>query len=91
MARSPQRVDDGSPAPGRDRREIARIVGAVVALALLIAFVIDNSQTVRVGFVFTSADVSLIWVLLIAAFLGACVDRLVILLGQRRRKRSERP
>ena len=49
---------------------IVRIVVAVVALALLIAFVLDNSQTVRVGFVFFNANVSLIWVLLIAAFLG---------------------
>lgn len=90
MARSPERGNDGQPRrERRDRREVARIVAALVALALLIAFVVDNSQTVRVGFVFTSADVSLIWVLLIAAFLGAGVDRLVVLLGQRRRKRSE--
>jgi uncharacterized integral membrane protein len=61
-------------------------VVAVVGLILLIAFVLDNSRTVRVGFVFFNANVSLIWVLLIAAFLGALVDRLVILLGQRRRR-----
>ena len=40
----------------------------------------------RVGFVFFNAHVSLIWVLLIAALLGALVDRLVIILGQRRRR-----
>jgi uncharacterized integral membrane protein len=62
-------------------------VVAVVGLVLLVAFVLDNSQTVKVGFVFVSTDLSLIWVLLIAAVLGALVDRLVILLGQRRRKR----
>ena len=72
----------------RDQRDIVRIAGAVIALALLIAFVLDNSQTVRVGFVFFNANVSLIWVLLIAAFLGAAVDRLVILLRQRRKKRA---
>ena len=74
----------------RENREIARIVVAVVGLVLLIAFVLDNSRTVRVGFVFFNANVSLIWVLLIAAFLGALVDRLVILLGQRRRKAAAR-
>jgi uncharacterized integral membrane protein len=63
-------------------------VVAVVGLILLIAFVLDNSRTVRVGFVFFNADVSLIWVLLIAAFLGALVDRLVILVGQRRKKKK---
>jgi uncharacterized integral membrane protein len=88
MAKSAQLPGDGSPVKKRDNREVVRIVAAVVALALLIAFVLDNSQTVRVGFVFFNANVSLIWVLLIAAFLGALVDRLVILLGQRRKKRA---
>ncbi len=76
------------PARKRDVRELVRIIVAVVALVLLIAFVIDNSASVRVGFVFFSTRISLVWVLLIAAFLGALVDRLVILLGQRRRKRA---
>jgi len=58
---------------------------------LLIAFVLDNSRTVKVGFVFFSTRISLIWVLLIAAFLGALVDRLVILIRQRRRKGRSRP
>jgi uncharacterized integral membrane protein len=88
MAKSAQSPGDRSPRAKRDNREIVRIVAAVVALALLIAFVLDNSQTVRVGFVFFNANVSLIWVLLIAAFLGALVDRLVILMGQRRRRRA---
>lgn len=70
----------------RDTREITRIVVAAIALVLLIAFVLDNSQTVTVGFVFFNTRISLIWVLLIAAILGALVDRLVILLRQRRKK-----
>jgi len=76
----------GSPARKRERKDIARLVVSGLALVLLIAFVIDNSDTVKVGFVFFNAEVSLIWVLLIAAVLGALVDRLVIFLGQRRRK-----
>ena len=86
MAKGATVPTDGSAKGKRSAREITRIVVAVVALILLIAFVLDNSNTVRVGFVFFKADVSLIWVLLIAAFLGALVDRLVILIGQRRRK-----
>jgi uncharacterized integral membrane protein len=89
MAKGERSVGDGSPKPKRSNREIARIVVAVVGLVLLIAFVLDNSNTVRVGFVFFKANVSLIWVLLIAAFLGALVDRLVILLGQRRRRAAK--
>jgi uncharacterized integral membrane protein len=90
MAR-PSQTGDSSAVSRRerpDKREIVRIVGAVIALALLIAFVLDNSKTVRVGFVFFNASVSLIWVLLIAAFLGAALDRSVILLRQRRRKKA---
>jgi uncharacterized integral membrane protein len=95
MANSP-----GVPSPGstgrsprrkRETREIVRITVAVVGLILLIAFVLDNSQTVKVGFVFFNAHISLIWVLLIAAVLGALVDRLVILLGQRRKKAAAKP
>ena len=70
----------------RETREVVRLVAAGVGLVVLVAFVLDNSQTVKVGFVFFSTQLSLIWVLLIAAVLGAVVDRLVILLRQRRKK-----
>ena len=73
----------------RSNREVARLVVAGVGLILLIAFVLDNSQTVSVGFVFFSTKLSLIWVLLIAALLGALVDRLVIYLSQRRKRRTK--
>jgi len=75
-----------SPEKKRDTREIARLVAAGVGLIVLVAFVLDNSQTVKVGFVFFSSELSLIWVLLITAVLGAVVDRLVILLRRRRKK-----
>ena len=83
------RLDRKSPASASGRTaRLARIVAAVVALALLVAFVLDNSQTVKVGFVFFNANVSLIWVLIIAALLGAAVDRLVILLRRGAGRRS---
>ncbi len=84
MARSSG--SEATPARKRNPRDVARLVVSGVALVLLVAFVIDNSNTVKVGFVFFSAEVSLIWVLLIVAVLGALVDRLVIYLGQRRKK-----
>ncbi len=86
MARSDGRPGQGKPAKKLQTRDIVRIVVAVVGLALLLAFVIDNSRTVRVGFVFVNANVSLIWALLIAAFLGALVDRLVIIVRQHRKR-----
>jgi uncharacterized integral membrane protein len=87
MARS----DRGASTPGKKRqnRDNVRIVVAVVCLVLLIAFVLDNQRTVPIGFVLFHVHLSLIWVLLIAAFLGAVVDRLVIILVQRRKDRAE--
>lgn len=93
MADTPgQSVGTRASSKGRRRsnREVARLVVAGLGLVLLIAFVLDNSQTVSVGFVFVSTQLSLIWVLLIAALLGALVDRLVIYLSQRR-KRTTKP
>jgi uncharacterized integral membrane protein len=86
MATSPGASAQDQTSKKRERRENIRIVGAAVALVLLVAFVLDNSRTVKVGFVFFSTHISLIWVLLIAAVLGALVDRLVILLRRRRKK-----
>jgi len=62
----------------------ARLVAAVVIVIVLVAFVVDNSEHVRVGFVFFHADVALIWVLIVTAALGALADRLVPRLRARR-------
>jgi uncharacterized integral membrane protein len=79
-----------SPGRKRETREIVRIVVAGLAVILLIAFVLDNSQTVKVGFVFFNTQLSLIWVLLIAALLGAGADRLFILMRRRRKAAANR-
>ena len=54
-----------------------RLVAAAVVLALLVAFVVENSQDVKVHFIFFHATLPLIWALLIAAALGALADRLL--------------
>ncbi len=81
---------DGAGPKRRETREMVRVGVAVVALVLLIAFVLDNSHTVTVGFVVFSTRISLIWALLIAAVLGALVDRLAIILRQRRKKAAKK-
>ena len=86
MAQAPQ--EPGKAAGSRrDTRDIVRLVGLGVALVLLIAFVIGNSATVKVDFVFFDARASLIWVILISALLGVVVDRLAIVVAKRRRNR----
>ena len=60
-------VNDQADAPGRLITP-GRAAAAVIVI-LLIAFVVDNTNKVRVGFVFFHAEVSLIWVLIITALL----------------------
>ncbi len=70
-------ADDGKPAhPPRSNRDAARIVLAVVLLALMVAFVVDNTRDVKVGFVFADHKTRLIYVLVVTAIIGALLDRL---------------
>jgi uncharacterized integral membrane protein len=70
-------VIDPKPKPeGRDPREVTRLVAALVLLALLIAFVIDNTRFVTVGFVFFDHRTRLIYVLIVTAAIGVVLDRL---------------
>jgi uncharacterized integral membrane protein len=66
---------------GRDPREVARLIGALVLLGLLIAFVIVNTDEVKVGFVFFDHKTRMIYVLIVTALVGVVLDRL----WQRRR------
>ena len=87
MATPPEQTGK-TKARKRDNKEIVRLVGFGIALVLLIAFVIGNSATVRVDFIFFHADASLIWVIIISVLLGVLLDRLAIVLGKRRRNRQ---
>ena len=91
MAQAPDEADGTSGArrargAKRDNREIIRLVVGGLGLVLLIAFVVGNSNDVKVNFIFTNATTSLIWVILASAVLGLLVDRLVIAIGKRRKK-----
>jgi len=77
-----------SSAGKRDTKDVVRLVVFGLGLVLLIAFVIGNSATVKVNFVFFDTRASLIWVILLSAVLGLLVDRLIIALGRRRKDRK---
>ena len=70
---------------GRDRGDTARIIVAVVIAAAVVAFVVDNIDSVKVGFVFTDKKIPLIFVLVATALIGAILDRLVQYAVRRRR------
>ena len=52
------------------RGQLARLVLVVVVVALLVAFILGNSEQVRISFVVVHARFSLIWVLLATTLLG---------------------
>jgi len=77
-ARGSQLSDPGrSASRKRERRDMTRVVAGIVLVALLVAFVVANTNTVKVHFVLFTANVELIWVLLITALLGGVVGRLL--------------
>lgn len=71
-----------------DPKVVARLVAVGVFVVLFVAFILGNSQTVRVSFVFFDADIPLIWVLVGTAILGAVLDRLVSWLWRRKRDQA---
>ncbi|MDA8341195.1 MAG: LapA family protein [Actinomycetota bacterium] len=72
----------------RPSRDVVRLVAAGVIVVVLVAFVLDNSQSVKLGFVFASATVPLIWVLIATALVGAGLDRLVVWRRRQHRRRG---
>jgi uncharacterized integral membrane protein len=79
-----EKHDDGE---GSDARDAARVIGIVVLVALLIAFIAVNTRQVKVGYVFGTRKVRLIYVLIITFALGILVDRLWQQWRRRREKR----
>jgi uncharacterized integral membrane protein len=74
-----------TPAPG-ERRVFLRLVVLLAIVAYAIAFVLENHNEVKVHFVFWTARVSLIWVILLSIALGVIGGRLLPQLYRRRRR-----
>jgi uncharacterized integral membrane protein len=60
-----------------DWRERGRIVASTVIVVILVAFIFDNTQSVRVGFIVTEQQAPLIWVLLVTALLAGTAGYLL--------------
>lgn len=71
----------------RRRGTIAKVVLAVVILVLFLIFIIQNSDSVEVSFVLTTAEIPLVWVFLGCALIGAAVAYLVGRPGRRATKK----
>lgn len=77
------------PSSGLRNRRAARSLGVLILAAIVVVFVIQNSQPVAVRFWFVTGHVRLIWVIVVclafAAALGFVVGR-----RTRRRRRPAR-
>ncbi|HZU79986.1 MAG TPA: lipopolysaccharide assembly protein LapA domain-containing protein [Acidimicrobiales bacterium] len=80
----PQEQDE---APPRDLRRTTRIVGALVVLALVIVFVVQNTQTVPVHYFTGTGHPRFIWVVVGCLLVGVVAG---MILGRMRRRRSAR-
>jgi uncharacterized integral membrane protein len=68
-------------------RLYGRLLAVVLLAAYAIAFVLENRKTVNVHFVFATASVSLVWLILLSLVVGWVGG---ILLGQLYRRRRRR-
>jgi uncharacterized integral membrane protein len=66
----------------------ARLLALLVLVGYVIAAVVENNKQVHVHFVFTTARVSLIWVILLSLALGLLGGILLAQLERRRRRRG---
>jgi uncharacterized integral membrane protein len=85
MADEPQRPQRRPP----NRENRTRLIGALVIAAVILIFAFQNTNRVRVSFLFFHWDARVIYLIIVSALLGML---LAYLLGRRRRRtrREER-
>jgi uncharacterized integral membrane protein len=66
-----------------------RLIAIVLLAAFAIAFVLENRKSVNVHFVFATAGVSLVWLILLSLAVGFVVGILLSQLERRRRRRAK--
>lgn len=71
----------------RRRKRLLQAAGLVAAVIVAVAFVVENSQPVKVRFWFVSAHPRLIWVVIACLVAGALFG---LVLGRQSRRRARR-
>ena len=82
------RIDTDEVADRWQPRLYVRLILLGMLLAYAIAFVLENRKQVSVHFVFATARVSLVWLILLAVGIGLLGGILAAQLERRRRRRS---
>ena len=65
-----------------------RLLALILLAAYVIAFVLENRKTVSLHFVFATANVSLVWLILLSLGVGFVAGVLLSQLERRRRRRQ---
>ena len=81
------RVDTGELQENWQPKLYARLVAIILLAAYAIAFVLENRKAVSVHFVLATANVSLVWLILLSLAVGFVVGILLSQLERRRRRR----
>jgi uncharacterized integral membrane protein len=81
------RLDTGELQENWQPRLYLRLIVLVAVVAYAIAFVLENRKTVTLHFVFGTARVSLVWLILLSLALGVIGGILLAQLERRRRRR----
>jgi uncharacterized integral membrane protein len=82
------RIDTDEVADRWQPRLYVRLIVLGLLIAYAIAFILENRSQVSVHFVFVTARVSLVWLILLAIGVGVLVGILLGQLERRRRRRS---
>jgi uncharacterized integral membrane protein len=80
-------IDTGELQEQWQPRLYLRLILLILLAAYAIGFVLENRKSISMHFVFATADVSLVWVLLLALAVGFVVGVLLSQLERRRRRR----
>jgi uncharacterized integral membrane protein len=86
-----RRIDTGELHDRWQPRLYVRLIALILVAAYAIAFILGNRTSVRVHFVFTKAQVSLVWLILLAIAVGLLGGILLGQLERRRRRRRRGP
>jgi len=86
MADQPQRRSQ--PPAGRENR--SRLIVALVIAAVILVFAFQNTNQVRVSFLFFHWDARVIYLIIVSALLGALAAYLVGRLRRSRRREERR-
>jgi uncharacterized integral membrane protein len=85
--RRPPKIDTQELQENWQPKLYARILAVVVLAAYAVGFVLENRKSVSLHFVFVTADVSLVWLILLSLAVGFVVGILLSQLERRRRRR----